>query len=263
MLRLHEYNVTNNDTNTKNKNNNTNNNTNNKNNGQGATKVDVDDGGEVKVRVGNVYPVIYATTIATPINPTIDNNHSSITEQIILPNSLLHMNQEEAYTWTKRELTLFKAKADADLNDQQQNQNQSKKKQGKKNKDKGSCSLKMLLLKPSSGVFHYGPSLLEHCILCANIEPSLKFTLDTIESLLPPHTWLTTNYSKILNRKDRTSSTTSTKAMKKATSSTATNHKHKQVAHHQQTQTLKSPTPIKYSKNSNHTSSNNTSTAPT
>jgi len=143
----------------------------------GGTGEGDEGGGDVKVRVGNVYPVTYATTISTAGNPALDGT---------TPQSLLEMNQEEAYQWTKQELTVLKAKAGEQ---QSQLQNQSKKKQGKKNKNNGSSTLKMLLLKPASGVFHYGPSLLEHCILSANLDPTLKFTLETYDSILPPTTW--------------------------------------------------------------------------
>jgi len=143
-------------------------------------------GGEVKVRVGNVYPVTYATTITTGVNVENKSIEDQTFNAVKKKLSLLEMNQEEAYQWAKHELLLLKQKSESESN----KENQSKKKQGKKNKkNDGSCNVKMLLLKPSSGVFHYGPSLLEHCILSAKLEPSLKFTLETSESVMPPDAW--------------------------------------------------------------------------
>lgn len=134
---------------------------------------------EVKVRVGNVYPVTYATTITK--SSTNDENK----EESMKKYSILDMNGEEAYQWTKSELqTLVEKQA---IQAQLANTGGGGKKKGKKKKDlDGSATLKMMLLKPNSGVFHYGPSLIEHCILSAGLEPTTKFTLDTIEEFMPP-----------------------------------------------------------------------------
>jgi hypothetical protein len=42
-------------------------------------------------------------------------------------------------------------------------------------------NLKTLLLKPTSGVSHYGPALLEHCILMANLTPHVSFATHYIK----------------------------------------------------------------------------------
>lgn len=155
---------------------------------------------QVKVRVGNVYPVTYATTIASPIQtePTLkseedlllgeleqDENNKSTTTQP-QPSTLLAMNGEQAYAWAKVEL---KNLADQALASKNNPPPQTSKRKKKEKKD-GSTTLKMLLLKPASGVFHYGPALIEHCILHAAIlGPSAKFTLETSESLMPPSHW--------------------------------------------------------------------------
>merc|ERR1712238_115587 len=43
----------------------------------------------------------------------------------------------------------------------------------KKKNNNNTFTLKMALLKPSSGVYHYGPSLLDHCILSSGLDPVL------------------------------------------------------------------------------------------
>jgi len=181
LLRLHEYSST--DTTTSN---------------QGGKDVDelTDTLSEqVKVRVGNVYPVTYATTITSAAQTTTaktvesdtvdspgDMKDGALTTKSS-KQSVLEMNSEEAYEWAKTQLQIYH---DKQQKQQQQQQNDDNKKRKKKKKDGGSSSinLKMLLLKPNSGVFHYGPSLIEHCILCANLPPHTKFTLDTLEDVV-------------------------------------------------------------------------------
>ena len=149
--------------------------------------------GDVKVRVGNVYPVTYATTISSPV-PTEAGLQTE--EDILLDEleddktktqtTLLGMNGEQAYAWAKLELKVLAEQAALAS---QNNSSKGGKRKKKQNKD-GSTNLKMLLLKPGSGVFHYGPALIEHCILHANIiRPGEKITLETCESLMPPSHW--------------------------------------------------------------------------
>jgi len=164
---------------------------------------------EVKVRVGNVYPVTYATTLSIESNDDKeDHSKEKIAEDAPeekeeadeqnsssdkTKNDLLGMNGEEAYSWFKKELSSLQERSLAAFQKrqlQQQskgNKNQSGKKGGggtKKPDD--SWNLKMLLLRPSSGVYHYGPSLIEHCILCANLEPHIKLTDSNLDHDLPP-----------------------------------------------------------------------------
>ena len=134
---------------------------------------------QVKVRVGNVYPVTYATTITSQNDDQLSKS------------SLLDMDGNEASEWATRQLQSYVEKAKVEMyaeNDSNANQKGKKKKKKKKDND-GSISLKMLLLKPNSGVFHYGPALIEHCILCAKLEPNTKFSIDTIEKIMPPSLW--------------------------------------------------------------------------
>ena len=146
---------------------------------------------QVQVRVGNVYPVTYATTISTPSQDGQSSNDSK--EDLstrINKSSILDMNGTESFEWAYTQLQTLQRKENMDSSSAAiATDNKKKKKKKKDNNKDGSTNLKMLLLKPNSGVFHYGPSLIEHCILCADLEPTAKFTLDTIESIMPPSNW--------------------------------------------------------------------------
>ena len=68
--------------------------------GKDGKEEDVGGGGEVKVRVGNVYLVTYAATISVPTtenDPANRNSNNNKNESISLPQSLLEMNEKEAY----------------------------------------------------------------------------------------------------------------------------------------------------------------------
>jgi predicted ribosome quality control (RQC) complex YloA/Tae2 family protein len=110
---------------------------------------------QVSVKVGQIYPVTYATSLGST------------------DDGLLGKSPEEAILWAKEEL----------------NQHAQSKQDGKKNKASSVMPLKAFLLKPSSGVYHYGPSLLEHCILCADLVPDTKIGLETIETALSLEDW--------------------------------------------------------------------------
>ena len=137
---------------------------------------DTDNGGDrdvVKVRVGNIYPVTYATTISTNTNSEESSSKN-----------LLDMNAAEACEWTKAELFSIKEKLLL------KSESNSGKNKSKKKKDQdGSVNLKMILLKPSSGFFHYGPSLIEHCVLSAGLNATKKFNLETMETVIPSDKW--------------------------------------------------------------------------
>lgn len=152
---------------------------------------------EVKVRVGNVYPVTFATTLSAPADvDAVDNaTKAEENENVSGSNGLLTMNANEAYEWAQSELNMIAQKAAA------QSTNEVSGKGGKKNggtsakgsKKKGavddSIALKALLLRHSSGLFHYGPSLIEHCILTAGADPVIKLTPDNLEYTLPVASW--------------------------------------------------------------------------
>lgn len=177
---------------------------------------DADTTGQVKVRVGNVYPVTYATTIKSHNGQL--NQQENIPKELIqnksveissidllkdletelealktdnLPQrsginrTILEMDAEEAYLWATHELQIMHERYLLKLSNGLPK---------KKKDNEGAANLKMLLLKPNSGVFHYGPSLIEHCILSSGLDPSMKITLDTIENHFPPAKW-----KKLLN----------------------------------------------------------------
>jgi len=148
----------------------------------------------VLVRVGNVYPVTYATTLRSVqvdvhevneeirerIDAKVDIKNQNETrtgnslgaanttvesESVTILDSILKMNGEQALLWAKSELEVMKKWAEGDSSGKKSNS--GNKKSGKKGD--GSASIKALLLRPSSGVFHYGPSLIEHCIISAQL----------------------------------------------------------------------------------------------
>lgn len=139
--------------------------------------------GKVEVRVGNIYPVTFATTLT--VVGTNDEG-ASVEENM----GLLNMNASEAYEWAKTELSSVQNRAvlAASSNEEQTGKMKTGGKQRKKAMH-DSLVLKALLLKPNSGVYHYGPSLIEHCILTAGIDPAMKLTFDNIECALPDASW--------------------------------------------------------------------------
>lgn len=120
--------------------------------------------GEVKVAVGQVYPVTFATTLGSVSTKLTADKANEQTETEKLPDSILDMNADQAFLW-------FQNEAIRHTNYKLGQQNDTKKKKKKKNNN--SFTLKMALLKPTSGVYHYGPSLLDHCILSSGLDPTL------------------------------------------------------------------------------------------
>lgn len=146
--------------------------------------VDDDVKGDVKVRVGNVYPVTYATTMGRPGDVMAENlsGDDHVDSKSRARNLLDMKDGEQAYQWTKGELHAFL--------ETQALQSKVSKPSTKKKKDKdGSVNLKTLLLKPNSGFFHYGPSLIEHCVLFAGLDPGTQLDLDRLEQVMPPAKW--------------------------------------------------------------------------
>jgi len=166
------------------------------------------DGEEVKVRVGNVYPVTFATTLSmekggggddgTEISNDPANDNDGDSADTIASKGILTMNSSEAYNWAKAELVavhekalIMNAKQTNDNGNGTQGKKGGKKKGGggKKKTMDDSVALKALLLKPTSGVYHYGPSLIEHCIRSAGLDPVVKLKHDNIEYTLPEVSW--------------------------------------------------------------------------
>ena len=114
----------------------------------------------VQVKVGQVYPLTYATSVAVVIEERI------ITRT--LDNDWNGSNRVgDNHTGANDKPTKQKKKGDAGI------------------------PLKALLLKPSSGVSHYGPALLEDCILCAQLDPNVKFTGQNVADVLSASDWET------------------------------------------------------------------------
>ena len=153
---------------------------------------------EVKVRVGNIYPVTFATTLgqhgaAAESSNTGDDNDSNKSY-----NGLLAMDAKDAYEWAKEQVLAAQQKALAVNSAMQNESSNSNNKGGGKGKKKGgkkkkpmvdSIVLKALLLRPNSGVYHYGPSLIEHCIRTAGLDPVTKLSHDNLEYTLPEASW--------------------------------------------------------------------------
>ena len=170
----------------------------------------------VLVRVGNVYPVTYATTLRSVqvdvhevneeirerIDAKVDIKNQNETrtgnslgaanttvesESVTILDSILKMNGEQALLWAKSELEVMKKWAEGDSSGKKSNS--GNKKSGKKGD--GSASIKALLLRPSSGVFHYGPSLIEHCIISAQLPLNVDTKLfpDTLSEIFPVNLW--------------------------------------------------------------------------
>lgn len=196
LLRTHEYEVKHDEESGGGGGNNDNNTTNNGSNNNE----------EVKVRVGNVYPVTFATTLSmdkggggddnTEISNDQANNGGDATSS---SKGILEMDSSEAYNWAKAELVAVHEKAlimnakQTNDNDGGQGKKGGKKKGGggggKKKTMDDSVALKALLLKPTSGVYHYGPSLIEHCIRSAGLDPVVKLKYDNIDYTLPEASW--------------------------------------------------------------------------
>ena len=113
---------------------------------------------DIHVQVGHVYPVTYATSIGK------------------ISEGLLAMSGQQCIEWCKSEMPQI-----IDAGDETRNY--------RKKKDNLVVPLKAFLLKPSSGVYQYGPSLIEHCILLAQLDPNTKISPQTIETALSKEEW--------------------------------------------------------------------------
>jgi len=138
LLRSHEY--SNNNNNNANTENNSNSNSNNNE--------------TIQVKVGHAYPVTYATTITAATDDDDDETDSNDDDETLL-------KAQDPLKWfqTQQEST---PKVDAP-------KTSTKASKKKKKNNTTQAAWKMLLMKPSSGVSHYGPSLIEHCLRSANV----------------------------------------------------------------------------------------------
>lgn len=113
---------------------------------------------DIRVQVGKVYPVTYATSIGRS------------------DDGLLNKNGKECIAWCKSEFLQSTDSTEDPLA------------VTKKKKD-SVMPLKAFLLKPSSGVYQYGPSLIEHCLIVAKIDPNTKMSPLTVETALSNEEW--------------------------------------------------------------------------
>lgn len=124
---------------------------------------------QVQVQVGQVYPVTYATSgmqsssSSSAANELASNNDGDGTEESSNEGMLLK-SPAQMIEWARLQIKTATEKKES---------KKEKKKKAKAASSGGSgLTLKTLLLKSSSGVSHYGPALLEHCILTANLQPN-------------------------------------------------------------------------------------------
>eukprot|EP00536_Pseudo-nitzschia_multiseries_P015154 jgi/Psemu1/217046/e_gw1.831.20.1 len=128
---------------------------------------------KMDIKVGHAYPVTYATTLTASDGDNIgdDSNNETKDEKETL------LTASDPLTWfdnyRRQEQERFDAAQAIDTSDAGGlTHNNKKNKDGGNKKKKNNTShfaWKMLLTKPSSGVSHYGPSLIEHCLRCANL----------------------------------------------------------------------------------------------
>jgi predicted ribosome quality control (RQC) complex YloA/Tae2 family protein len=114
----------------------------------------------VQVQVGHVYPVTLATTTTSTASTTATSATSK-------KEGVLSSNE-----WDRIDAWMQEQLKDAVPTDQ------SNKKKNKKQKQK---NWKWLLLQHSSGYSHYGPALIEHCLLQAGVSPQHMLPLEKIE----------------------------------------------------------------------------------
>lgn len=106
--------------------------------------------GAVKVQVGHAYPITYATTMDAPDQ---EGNEAQDATSFI--------ESENPLEWYQTHRPVSPDEAGSGN-------------KGKKKKGGAADEWRGLLLKPASGVGHYSPSLIEHCLLCADINPKEK-----------------------------------------------------------------------------------------
>lgn len=151
---------------------------------------------EVKVRVGNIYPVTFATTLTVAEGSSTNPSSSEESSSSAAKRGILAADASNAFMWARAELSKVHMMALAANNEKTylstNNKGAAKGRlsTGKKKKViEDSLVLKSLLLKSNSGVYHYGPSLIEHCIWTAGIDPMVRLSIDNIQSTLPEAQW--------------------------------------------------------------------------
>lgn len=145
----------------------------------------------IQVKVGHAYPVTYATTMtaASTTSNTDDDKGDA-------DNNSESNGENEKLITASNPLKWFLKQQQSDSTPENEISVNSKKesKESKKKKKKNNTSIyawKMLLMKSSSGVSHYGPSLTEHCLRGAGLWET-PTAVTGVESSKYPHD-LTTN----------------------------------------------------------------------
>ncbi|GAX10362.1 hypothetical protein FisN_3Lh574 [Fistulifera solaris] len=118
----------------------------------------------VQVQVGHVYPVTLATTTTTTSAASTTATSAAFQKEGFLSSN----DWDRIDAWMREQL---QDSLPTDLN-------QSNRKKSKKQKQK---NWKWLLLQHSSGYSHYGPALIEHCLLQAGVSPQHMLPLEKNE----------------------------------------------------------------------------------
>ena len=116
----------------------------------------------IQVKVGHAYPVTYATTVTTSSTTNDgdgekDSDGNNENDQLLTASDPLQWFQKQQ-----------ESEPAPQVDDVSGNTTKASKKKKKKN-NTTHAAWKMLLMKPTSGVSHYGPSLIEHCLRCADL----------------------------------------------------------------------------------------------
>ena len=158
---------------------------------------DENNAGGVQVKVGHVYPVTYATTMSTTsVDPstsssTMTNTDDDAnapdadggTQNAAMVSTLL--STSNPIEWYRQNMIASKGEEGQDADSSSNNNKKKKKKKGDGSGGGASGNIlsmwRTLLLKGSSGVSHYGPSLLDHCILTAGFDQRKPEELTELE----------------------------------------------------------------------------------
>ena len=149
----------------------------------------------IQVKVGHAYPVTYATTMTKAINND-NNDDDADTDDGVgasseVKNNEVLLTSSDPYEW----FINFQKQLDS-IPDTEQSKKKNKGK--KKNNNTSQNAWKMLLMKSSSGVSHYGPSLIEHCLRCANLWGGETISVDKIATNKYPRDLTTSEEWKVL-----------------------------------------------------------------
>eukprot|EP01034_Spumella_vulgaris_P026390 gene26390-32964_t len=136
---------------------------------------------DVTLNVNEVYPIVYATNIntsteiVTSTDPAADStdpaNDTEHTKSTTVSTNVLSMTPDAFRVWATAKLiditpnldTLKEGAVPVVLSNNQ-----------KKKSNVRSLNARQLLLSQDSGVSHYGPEVLDHCLLSADVKPSQK-----------------------------------------------------------------------------------------